>query len=139
MLPIEEVLVISVALSIIMAILYRVLTNPEQIRNAKKEAEFYKEKMNKAQKSGDKAQTEKFMNEMLKAQKKQLGQNMKPMFASLIIFFIAFGWLGATYADLLVNLPFPIPFIGSELNWFWWYLIIVIPSTQICRKLLGVE
>ncbi len=39
----------------------------------------------------------------------------------------------------VAEMPFSLPFIGSHLSWFWWYIFISLPMTFIFRKLLGVE
>ncbi len=39
---------------------------------------------------------------------------------------------------IVAKSPLSIPFIGSELSWFWWYLIIIFPGSMIFRKLLDV-
>lgn len=135
----QEVLVISLLLSIIMVILTKLLTDQDKIKKSKREMKFYQEKIKKAQKAGDKDVVSKLSNDMLKASSTQLRQSMKPMFASMIIFVIAIGWIGAEYAELLVNLPLVIPFLGTQLNWFWWYFIIVLPTSMIFRKMLGIE
>lgn len=135
----QEVLIISIALSLLIVILTKLLTNQDEIKKAKREMKFYQEKIKKAQKAGDNQTVSKLSNDMLKASSKQLRQSMKPMFVSLIIFVIALGWLAAEYGELVINLPVTLPFLGSELNWFWWYLIIVLPTSFIFRKVLGVE
>ena len=135
----QEVLIISLALSLLMVILTKLLTNQDEIKKAKREMKFYQEKIKKAQKAGDNQTVSKLSNDMLKASSKQLRQSMKPMLVSLIIFVIALGWLAAEYGELVINLPITLPFLGAELNWFWWYLIIVLPTSFIFRKMLGVE
>jgi uncharacterized membrane protein (DUF106 family) len=104
--------------------------------------------MNKAKASGDKAEMEKFMSEMLKAQQKQMKQTMKPMIASVVLFFIFIGFLRETYSDVILNLPFTLPLasysfpfiiLRDSIGWFWWYILITIPATMLFRKLLGVE
>lgn len=135
----QEVLIISLLLSLIMVILTKVLTDQNEIKKAKREMKFYQDKIKKAQGSGDKDAVGKLSNDMLKASSKQLKQSMKPMIVSMIIFVVAIGWLGAEYAELLVNLPIALPFLGTQLNWFWWYLVIVLPTNIIFRKMLGVE
>lgn len=135
----QEVLIISLVLSLIMVLLTKVLTNQEEIKKAKREMKFYQDKIKKAQKSGDKDTVSKLSNDMLKASSKQMKQSMKPMFVSLIIFVIALGWLAGSYGELLVGMPITLPFLGNQLNWFWWYLIIVLPTSFIFRKMLGVE
>jgi len=135
----QEVLIISLILSLIMVLITKLLTNQDVIKKAKREMKFYQEKIKKAQSSGDKEAAAKLSNDMLKASSKQLRQSMKPMFVSLIIFVIALGWLAAEYGELLINVPITLPFLGNQLNWFWWYLIIVLPTSFIFRKMLGVE
>ncbi len=135
----QEVLIISLLLSLLMVIITKVLTNQDEIKKAKREMKFYQEKIKKAQNSGDKEAVSKLSNDMLKASGKQMKQSMKPMFASLIIFVVALGWLAAEYGELLIAMPVSLPFLGPELNWFWWYLIIVLPTSFIFRKMLGVE
>ncbi len=39
----------------------------------------------------------------------------------------------------IAEMPFELPFIGSYLTWFWWYIFISLPATFILRKLMGVE
>lgn len=135
----QEVLIISIFLSLLMVILTRLLTNQDEIRKAKREMQFYQDKIKKLQESGDKEAVSKLSNDMLKASGKQLRQSMKPMFISLIIFAIALWWLGTTYGELVVSIPFAIPFIGAEFNWFWWYLVIVLPTSFLFRKILNVQ
>ncbi len=135
----QEVLIISLVLSLIMVLLTKILTNQEEIKKAKREMKFYQDKIKKAQKSGDKDAVSKLSNDMLKASSKQMKQSMKPMFVSLIIFVIALGWLAGAYGELLIGMPITLPFLGNQLNWFWWYLIIVLPTSFIFRKMLGVE
>ena len=135
----QELLIISLFLSLVMVIITKVLTNQDVIKSAKREMKFYQEKIKKAQSSGDKGSIAKLSNDMLKASSKQMKQSMKPMVASLIIFMIALWWLGANYGELIINLPITLPFLGTGLNWFWWYLIIVLPTSFIFRKMLGVE
>lgn len=134
-----EMLLVSVGLALLLAVLYRLLTKPEEMKKIKREMEFFKDKANKAQKAGDLEEMKKQTNEMMKASQKQMKQTMKPMFASMVIFFVVLGWLTTAYAELAISTPFVIPFIGNSLNWFWWYLIIVIPANLVFRKALGVE
>jgi uncharacterized membrane protein (DUF106 family) len=129
----------SVGLSSVMTVLSKVLTNQKELKKIKNEMQFFKEKMEKSRKSGDTAKAEQFMNDMLKSSNKQLKQTMKPLFISMIIFFTAFQFLGATYSDIVISLPFAFPFLGTEINWFWWYLIVVMPSSMLLRKFFDVQ
>lgn len=139
MLAFEEVFLWSVFLSFVVAVIYRVLTKPAEIRKIKEDLKYFKDEANKAQKAGNTKKAQELMNEMMKQSSKQLRASMKPMFATLIIFALILGYLATTYKDLVVNLPFSVPFIGMELNWLGWYIIAAMPFTWIFRKALGVE
>jgi uncharacterized membrane protein (DUF106 family) len=210
LLPYQEIFLWSIGLSLLMTIISKFLANQQEMRRAKKDMAFYREKATKAQKSGDLKKANEYTSEMLKASQKQFRQNLKPMMLSFLIFIIALGWLGSAYGDVVVSLsnstnllftyqgvshkmqlegnltkvdlnldgqfsqeealaqgsvfsyggmdwkvdivpdkeirlqaivaqsPFTIPFIGSELNWFWLYIIIVLPLSMVFRKLLNV-
>lgn len=134
-----EVLIWSIGLSALMIILTKILTDQKEIKKIRNEMNFFKEKMDKAKKSGDMAKAEQFMNDMLKSSNKQLKHTMKPLFVSLIIFITAFQFLGAAYGELVVALPFVLPFLGAEVNWFWWYFLIVIPSSFFLRRFFDIQ
>ncbi len=134
-----QVTMVSLGLSFMLSLLYRFLTNPDEMKRIKKEMKFYKEKSSEAQKAGDKAKANEYMKDMMKASQQQFKQNMKPMMASMLVFFIVLGWMHSTFASVLVQLPVTIPFAGNDLGWFWWYILITIPCTMLFRKLLGVD
>lgn len=134
-----EITILTLALSLVISVIYRFLTDPAAIRNLKQEMKIIQEKANKAQKEGDTKKAGELTSEMLKLSQKQLGMSMKPMMFSFIVVAAAFYWLGTQYAEVMINAPFTIPFLGAQLNWFWWYILLTIPATWVFRKLLGVE
>ena len=111
-----ELMLISVGLSLAMAIPYRLLTKPEQIRRAKAEAATYKKQMGEARKRGDMPETNRLMQEMLKANQVQMKQNFKPMLPSLIIFFIAVSTLHSYGPIATSNQTQTGLYFGSPLN-----------------------
>ena len=225
MTPFLTITLISVGLSVTISVIYRVLTKPDEIRKMKDDMKFHKEKMNQAKKDGNKEKMNEYAGEMMKASQKQFRTSMKPMMATMLIFFLLLGWLNTNfggvsadfsenpdakfaYADIehglyyestgdsfrtgvdfnddgtfsegemfdegeifafngamwkagpmmegfymfatpkensvhfemyIAEMPFSLPFIGSHLSWFWWYIFISLPVTFIFRKLLGVE
>ncbi len=134
-----EVLWIAVSLAIVMAGIQRVLQRPTEMRALKQKQADIKRQLDEAKRSSDKRAIDQAMTELLKVSQQQLKLSMKPMLLTTLIFFTAFVWLSRAYADLQIAIPFTLPFIGSQFGWFWWYLIIVIPATQIFRKVFGVE
>jgi uncharacterized membrane protein (DUF106 family) len=127
-------LVYTVILSLVIAILYKILTNQTEADNIKEEMKYFKDKIDEAKKNGDTSKMNQHTTDMLKVSSKQFKITMKPMIASMFVFLIVLGWFGGVFANLVI----PTPFAGYELNWFWWYLVITIPATMIFRKLMGV-
>jgi uncharacterized membrane protein (DUF106 family) len=134
-----EVTLISLALAFVLSLLYRFLTRPEEMRRIKKEMKFYQEKSKEAQKAGDTAKANEYMKQVMGASQQQFRQNMKPMLASMLVFFVVLGWMHSAFASVLVQLPVTVPIAGNDLGWFWWYFLITIPCTMLFRKLLGVD
>jgi uncharacterized membrane protein (DUF106 family) len=49
------------------------------------------------------------------------------------------GLQSVRFDELMVRLPFGIPFIGTHMNWFWWYFIIILPTNFGFRKIMDVQ
>lgn len=45
----------------------------------------------------------------------------------------------ASFTLFPARVPFRMPFLGNYLTWFWFYIIITIPTSLIFRKVLGVH
>lgn len=135
----QIIMIVSILLGGISVMISKFLTDQKLIKKLKKEMEFYQKKSKEAQKEGDIKKANEYMNEILKLSSEHLRENMKPMMISLIIFFLAFSWLGSNYSDVIVMSPFNLPFFGKKLNWFWWYFITIIPVSMFFRKILDVQ
>jgi uncharacterized membrane protein (DUF106 family) len=138
LLPYQEIFVWSVGLSFIMTLASRFLANQREIKKARKDMEFYRSKATQAQKSGDVKKMNEYTGKMMKASSSQFRLNMKPMMLSFLIVIIAASWFAANYGTVKIASPINIPFLGNELNWFWWYVLIVLPFSTIFRKLLDI-
>ena len=134
-----EVLAISVFMAFATVMVSKFASNQRAIKNLKLEMKSLNEKVKKAQKAGDTKEMNRFSSELMKLSGKQMHMNMKPMMISLMLFMAVFWFFGAYYAELTVPSPINIPFIGNQLGWFHWYLIIVLPGSFLFRKLLAVE
>ena len=134
-----DLTLISLAISFVIMVMYRFLTDPKEIKKIKAEIKHYKSLMNKAQKSGDTAGMQKYMGEMMKLNQQHLRHNMKPMLVSMVFVIVVLGYLKSSYSGFSISLPFALPFFGNEMSWFWWYVIISFASTLVFRKMLGVE
>lgn len=103
LLPYQEIFLWSIGLSLLMTIMSRFLANQQEMRKAKKDMAFYRDKATKAQKSGDLKKANEYTSEMMRASQKQFRQNMKPMMLSFLVFIIALGWLGSAYGDVVIS------------------------------------
>jgi uncharacterized membrane protein (DUF106 family) len=102
--PFMGITLISIALSLLISVIYRVLTKPDEVRKAKEDMKFYKNKMSEAQKAGDKEKANEYAGEMMRASQTQMKHSMKPMMATMLIFFLLLGWLNSNYGGVSANL-----------------------------------
>lgn len=140
MLPYQEIFLWSLGLSVITVLMSKFLGNQHEVKKAKKEMEFHRDKASKAQKAGDLKKANEHMSEMLKASQTQFRHNLKPMMLSFMVFILALGWMNTAYAEVMVNSPVPIPFVADQgkMSWFWWYIILILPMSMVFRKILDV-
>jgi uncharacterized membrane protein (DUF106 family) len=134
-----EVMGISVLMSMGSVLISRFIGDQDAVKNLKREMKSLNDKVKKAQKAGNTAEMNRHSSDLMKLSGKQFQLNMKPMMFSMFMFFIIFGFFSTYYAELVVPVPFNIPFIGNQLGWFHWYIIIVLPMSFMFRKLLSVE
>ena len=128
------IVVYTLALSLVISVIYKLLTNQDEMKKIKEETEHLKGKADRAKKDGDTASMNKYTSEMLKVSSKQFKITMKPMMASMLVFIVVIGWFGVMFGSVIVNTPFA----GFQLDWFWWYIIITLPATMAFRKMMGV-
>jgi uncharacterized membrane protein (DUF106 family) len=101
--PFLTITFLSLGLSLAITIIYRVLTKPDEMRKIKQDMKFYKEKMNQANKEGDRAKANEYAGEMLKSSQKQFRMSMKPMMATMLIFFLLLGWLHNNFGGVTAD------------------------------------
>jgi uncharacterized membrane protein (DUF106 family) len=101
--PFMTITLLSLGLSFSISVLYRFLTNPAEVRKAKEDMKFFREKVKEAQKSGDKQKIAEYSSEMLKASQGQFRMSMKPMVASMLVFVFLLGWLNANFGGITID------------------------------------
>ncbi|MFH1364536.1 MAG: EMC3/TMCO1 family protein [Candidatus Aenigmatarchaeota archaeon] len=141
-----DILIYTLVLSLVIAILYRLLINPADGRRLKEETKYFRERISKARKSGNMEEVNKLTMESMKASQKQLALTMKPLLASLILFWIFFAWMGSQFETLIIASPFHVPllnwefpffFLSPEMTWYWWYIVTIVPGSMFFRKMVG--
>ena len=134
-----EVLMISVGLSLLSVLITKFATNQGAVRELKGEMKSINERIKKAQKSGNNKEASELSGQLMKISGRQFQMNMKPMMITMVIFLGVFWFFGSFYGEMVVPCPINIPFVGSQLGWFHWYFLIVLPGSFLWRKLLSVE
>ena len=121
---------------------YMVYT-PEFVERRRTINQVRKEYM-ELRKTGDEKQLkklEKKLESMRKMETELSIKSFKPMIFTFILFYLMWWWLSGLYKgmDSFVLLPFPLPYVGSSLNLFWWYLVASFWLGAVMRKLFIPE
>ncbi len=102
-LPHIEIFLWALLISFITSLIYRVFTKPEEIRQLKKDMNFYRKKSKEAQKNKDTKKANEYMGEMMKLSQKQMKHNMKPMFIMMGVVIIFLGFIHNSYSVVAVE------------------------------------
>lgn len=104
LLPYQEIFVWAMVISFILSLIYRFFTNPKEIRQIKKDMQFYRDKSKEAQKKKETKKANEYMSEMMKLSQKQMKLTMKPMFISMAVVLLLLGYIGSAYGGIAVEL-----------------------------------
>ncbi len=139
--PYVTILIMAVLLTAIIMLVSRIFVNRMMMMQVKEQMEEIKEKLNAAQKSGNKEEQNKQLSELMKANSSYMRHTMKIMAVSVVVVMLFFPWLSFRYSGVTaVDLPFTIPFIGwASLEWFWWYVIAAFAAGIVMRKIMGSD
>jgi len=136
--PVLAEIVIASAVTLVITLLYRLLSDPKKLKELRDRTKEINAKVKELQKTNPEAAS-KMTNEMLEITNKQMMASMKPMLATLLVASLFFPWMAATFTGPIVKLPAEVPLFGADLGWLMWYIVISIPVSQIFRKLMGVD
>lgn len=136
---VTAITLISMLLSLVIVLVYKYTADQAAMRSLKEQIEAERKKSSDAQKSNDLKTMNDALSKMTDLNKKYLSMSTKPMLFSSLIFLPFLPWFFERFKDLTINLPFQVPFAGSSLSWFWWYLLLSIPFNAIIRKILDAE
>ena len=131
--PTIDIALVSVAGVCISQFLQHKMTDRKKMKEQQKKIGETQKKMNELMKKTDqKSQDElkRMQDDMMKTMNEMMGKNMKFMVVSMVIFLPLYYFLGAVYEKEIVNLPFPIPWLGgsnfimlyTQTSWIGWYI-----------------
>ncbi len=136
---VTAITLISMLLSLVIVVIYKFTADQPTMKGLKEQIEAERKKSIEAQKSNDTKAMNESLSKMTDLNKKYLSMSMKPMLFSSVVFLPFLPWFFERFKDVAINLPFNVPFAGSTLSWFWWYLLLSIPFNTIMRKILDAE
>jgi uncharacterized membrane protein (DUF106 family) len=109
-------------------------------KEVKKNMQDVRAKMLEAQKAGDTKKMNQYLKQLMKINSEYMRFMFKPMIVSMILFILIVPVIRARYTGEVVgSIPNAVPFVGgTELSWFWWYVISTFVVSVVAKKMLGI-
>ncbi len=131
--PVRAILLLSIILSLFVTLVYRFATDQVLMKELKKDLAKYQEQM-KLHKNDLQKMTE-IQKQAMQVNTRYMKQSFKPMFITLIPFFIIFAWLKGIYGTTIV---IPLSFWPGHLGWVGVYIIFSLIYSSVLRKILNI-
>jgi len=93
--PLWAILVLSLAISLLIVVIYKYFTNQEEMKQMKDDLKKYQQKMKETK---DMEQLGKIQKETMSLNMKYMGKSMKPTLITFIPILLIFGWMNAHFA-----------------------------------------
>ena len=103
------ILLVAAVISLVSALLNRLLIKQSDLKQLKNEIKFQKERSDKARKEGNTAAQAEASKEMMKLSGKQMRMSMKPLMVSMLFVVFILGWLSVGYSEAMISLPISMP------------------------------
>ena len=123
--PKESVIIVSVAITLIMTLVSKYLTNQDRMRELKDVQKACQIKL-KENKDNAKKMAE-LQKQILECNMELMKHSMKPLLFTFIPLILLIGWLKGVYVETEI-----------ASSWLWWYIGSGIFSSLIFRRLLKV-
>ncbi len=147
--PLSTVFIFTLAiiLGVASSIVTKMLVDMETLRRYMEEVNAWQKQYIQAMKSGDKktlAKLKKREPAIKRMRAEMTRQQMKP-FAVTFIPFVFLWWLfNGVFMEngapiMVAHLPFPLPFLGANLTFIWWYILSSFSITSLIQKVLNVS
>jgi len=136
--PLIAVFIFSVFLTGIITLINRFAVNRKLMKEIKTKMTEIRENLTKAQKEGNKEDTNKFLNEYMQTNSQMMKQNFKSLAISIVLVFLFLPVLSSHYKGVVVaTLPFSLPKIGSSMGWLLWYFLVSLTISWVMKKIVG--
>lgn len=140
---IYAVFVVSIVVGVVSVSGQYFLVDQQKLKGMRNELSEYNKRLLQAKKTGNKKELRKLeaKGKKIKQQQAEMtGMTMKPMFLTIIPIMIFFGWVRAqpVASQLVIDLPFTLPYFGDTLGWLGWYFLCSFFFSQTFRKVLDM-
>jgi uncharacterized membrane protein (DUF106 family) len=136
--PLITIFLFSFVLTLLIAIINKFLVNRKVMKEVKTKMTEIRENLSKAQKSNDTEAVNKYMSEYMSINTQYMKQTFKSLLISIIVIMLFLPLLNLQYKGVTVlNLPFPLPIVGTKSGWFLWYFIVSLSTSIIFKKIIG--
>ncbi|MBR9682527.1 MAG: DUF106 domain-containing protein [Candidatus Aenigmarchaeota archaeon] len=130
--------IMSILVTFVVTLIYKKFIDQTAMREIKAKVKAMQAESKELQKTDPDAASKK-MSEMMSLTNQQMKLSMKPMIPTMIFVLAFLPWISSLFEGPVVFLPFELPFFGNDFGWLAWYMMISLPSSQLLRKILGVE
>ncbi|MBI2546853.1 MAG: DUF106 domain-containing protein [Candidatus Aenigmarchaeota archaeon] len=137
--PHIAIFLFSLILTALIYGLNKLLVNKNVMKEIKEKLAAVKENMNKAQKEGKQDDVNRFLKEYMTINNQHLGQTFKVMIVSFLVLIVLFPWASRQFGSLagIASLPFYLPFLGNNISWVLWYILVSVTGSWLLRKFIG--
>ena len=140
---IYAVFVVAIIVGVTSVSAQYILVDQKRMKQIRKELAEFNKKMRQAQLKGSKKEQRKLevrKKQISKLNAEMMGMSTRPMFLTIIPIMIFFGWVRSqpVAAELVIDLPFTLPYFGDSLGWLGWYLLCSFFFSQTLRKVLDM-
>jgi len=141
------IFILAIILGVTSSIVTKMLVDMESLRKYMEEVNAWQKQYIQAMKSEDKkalAKLKKREPAIKRMQAEMTRQQMKPFAVTFIPFVILWWLFNGVFIEngapiMVARLPFPLPFLGDNLTFFWWYILSSFSVTTLIQKIFNVS
>jgi len=138
--PTLSLLITSSLVTALLVVVTRLLMNKKVVDEIKNRMEEIREQLTAAQKAGDTELANKHLADMMKTNSEYMRQTFKALIVSIVVISIFLPFLKGGYEGMgAIKLPFSLPFLGSQMTWIYWYILVSFAMGWVLRKILEVD
>jgi len=128
--PLFGVIMIAFAMTLMVTLIYKFLTDQKSMKRLKEEMKDLRKEIKLA--AQDPAKMAELNKISIEKSMQQMKHSLKPTLITMLPLILVLGWMGSTYETLTLN------FFGIS-SWLWTYIIISLIFSIVLRKVLRVQ